>query len=122
MNIKELLNSDDFFKKSQIERLHLVENFKLTEKNCKIGNYVLCFENEAFANDYSKLFIKYYNFKPKKIKSIKIGSKYLILDYKDRKIKIINDLGKKHWYSIDRFLYSLKIERKEKLKNLMSKK
>ena len=122
MNIKELLNSDDFFKKSQIERLHLVENFKLIEKNCKIGNCVLCFENEAFANDYSKLFIKYYNFKPKKIKSIKIGSKYLILGYKDRKIKIINDLGKKHWYSIDRFLYSLKIERKEKLKNLMSKK
>ena len=45
-----------------------------------------------------------------KCKTISIGNKYSILEVNGDQIKIKNNSGIKKWYSVNRFLYSIKIE------------
>jgi len=113
---------EEFLKKDQFEKRELLFRFMLTEKNCKIGNKVFCFETEPICADKSKYFYNSRQSKNNQIKSITIGKGYEILDYDSDKgtIKILNDNGKKMWYHIKRFIYDLKIERKEKLERLNS--
>ena len=117
MNLIKLLNSKKFKKLDQFERRDLLKKYILQDKECKIGLKVLCFQEEFLIGEKNKWMYKKYT-KQKTVKNVSVGSQYEIIDYKDGKIKIENDESKKLWYTIDRFLYSLKIERKEKLKKL----
>lgn len=115
MNIHKLLSSKKYNLLDQFQRRKLLEKYILQNKDCKRGIKVLCFELETIINDKHKFFYKKYG---RKRKVLTIGKEYTIIDYKEGKIKIENDEGKKLWYTTDRFLYSLKIERREKLKKL----
>lgn len=114
MSIIELVQSEKFKKIDQFEKRKCINKYILTESNCKIGSNVLCFELETICqNRY------YYNRGSNiKIQNMTIGKFYKILDYKNYKVKMINDIGVEHWYTIKRFLGSLHFERSEKLKNL----
>lgn len=116
MNIIELINSKNFLKLNQFRRRKILEKYILQNKDCKINSSVICFEKENIINERHKFYYKYG--RAKKISTLTIGKQYKILDHKEDKIKIENDVGKKLWYTIDRFLYSLKIARKEKLEKL----
>lgn len=118
MNIIELIKNEDFLKNDQFEKIRILKNHILTEEYCKIGNPVICFENEIMVSKSSYSFYKQYGIK--NISTLTIGRKYNILDYKDRKkmIKIENDEGNKLWYTINRFLYSVQLERKEKINKI----
>lgn len=116
MNILELITSKSFQDIDQFERRKQVKNFILTKKDCKIGTSIICFEKETIYSEKSRYFYKKYG-KPKC--NVTVGKEYKILDIKSDKIKIENDKGKKLWFSIDRFLYSIKIERKNKLLKLI---
>lgn len=117
MNIRNLLNNKNFLKKDQFDKRKILEKYILTDKNCHIGSSVLCFENETIINEKNKSFYKHYGC-PKHANSITIGKEYKILEHKEGKIKIESDNGKKFWFTINRFLYSLSVERKEKLEKL----
>ena len=117
MDILNLVTSKPFQDKDQFERRKIVKDFILTEKDCKIGINILCFEKETMFDEKSRFFYKKYR-KPKC--SVTVGKQYKILQYKDNKIKIENDKGKKLWFSMERFLYSIKLERKDKLLKLKS--
>ncbi len=117
MNIRNILKNKKFLKKDQFEKREILKDYILTDNRCIIGSTVLCFENEVVVSDKSKSFYKYYGC-PKHTNSITIGNQYKILDHKKGKIKVESDNGKKFWFTINRFLYSLNMERKEKLKKL----
>lgn len=116
MNIINLLNNENFLKIDQFERRKILKNYILTDKNCRIGVKVICFEKEIISNN------KFFYNKSKNHKQVStttIGKIYEILAYKkEGLIKIENDGGIKRWYSIGRFLYLLQLERKEKLEKL----
>ena len=109
-----IMNNELFSKLNQFERKNLLKEHILTDTNCKIGTNIMCFESEIIVEDKNKYFYRYV----KKVKSITVGKYYQIIDHKEGKIKILNDFQKNVWYTIDRFLYSIKFERKEKLKKL----
>jgi hypothetical protein len=111
------LKNEKFLKRDQFDKRKILERYILTDKNCSIGSSVICFENETIINEKNKYFYKHYG-KPKQANSITIGKQYNILDHKEGKIKIESDNGKKFWFTINRFLHSLKIERREKLEKL----
>lgn len=117
MNITELLSSKKFLKKDQFQRKKQLDRYILQDKQCKIGLKVLCFQQETLINEKNKWMYKKYG-KQKVVTTVSVGTQYQIIDYKEGKIKIINDEGKNMWYTIDRFIYSLQLERKEKLKKL----
>lgn len=116
MNIFELIVNKKFLKKDQFQKSKILDKYLLTEEYCKKGNFVICFEVEVLVN--SKNYYYYKRCGAKKISTLTIGKKYEIIDYKNGKIKIINDEGNKLWYAIGRFIFSLQLERKEKLKKL----
>lgn len=116
MNVLALIVDEKFLKKDQFQKTKILEKYLLKEEYCKIGNAVICFENEIMVSSKSYSFYKQYG--AKHISTLTIGKQYKILDYKEDKIKIENDHGNKLWYTIDRFVYSLQLERKEKLKKL----
>lgn len=119
MNITELLSSKKFLKKDQFQRKKQLDKYILQDKQCKIGLKVLCFQQETLIGEKNKWMYKKYG-NQKVVTTVSVGTQYEIIDYKKGKIKIINDEGNKLWYTIDRFLYSLQLERKEKLKKLKS--
>lgn len=116
MNVVELITDKKFIKKDQFQKAKILEKYILTEEYCKNGNIVICFENEIIISAKSYTFYKQYG--AKHISTLTIGKEYKIIEYKDKQIKIINDQGNKLWYTINRFIYSLQLERKEKLKKL----
>jgi hypothetical protein len=79
----------------------------------------LCFELETICDDKYRYFYNQSNHT--KLKNMTIGKFYKILDYKNNKVRLINDIGKPQWYTIKRFLRSLQFERSEKLKKYMKK-
>jgi hypothetical protein len=81
-----------------------VKKHILTESYCNIGSNILCFELEIICDDKCKYF--YNHATNKKIKYMTIGKFYEILDYKNNKVKLFNDIGEPHWYTIRRFLKS----------------
>jgi hypothetical protein len=102
-------------KKDQFEKRKILKSYILTDKKCKIGRKVICFETETVV----KQKFKYDEYvKGRKSCDVTIGKEYSILDYKDGKIKIESDSGKKNWFTINRFLFTLNMERLEKLKKL----
>ena len=114
MDIYRLLTDEDFLKKDQFERRRILENFILSNKDCKIGIEVTCFEKEIVsANKYF-----YHKSTNHKLINLTVGNNYKILDHKKDKIKIENDDGQKVWYTTNRFIFSLKMERLEKLKKI----
>ena len=115
MNVIQILNSKEYLNKDQFEKRKLLEEYILTDKDCKIGTNVLCFEKETIVSERNRYFYKQVG---KHKCNVTIGKQYRILDHKESKIKIENDSGKKLWFSINRFLYYLKLERKEKLNKL----
>jgi len=115
MNIVNLLNTENYLKKDQFEKRKIFKKYILSDKKCKIGSSVICFEIETVVKNN----FKYNDYvKGKKGCDLTIGKQYNILDHKEGKIKIEGDNGKKSWFTIVRFLYSLSIERKEKLDKL----
>jgi len=76
---------------------------------------IICFEDEPIIPEKSKFF---YTKGENKIKTVTIGKEYFILSSNNGLIKLKNDRGFKYWYTPDRFLYSLKMERKEKLQKI----
>lgn len=118
MNILQIVKTKKFSKLDQFQRRKLVSDFILNEKDCKVGTKVICFETEAIVNEKNKFFYNIHGKGRAAASYISIGNEYSIIEYKDGKIKIENDDGRKLWYTINRFLYSLKIERKEKLKKI----
>jgi hypothetical protein len=113
----QLLNDKNFLKKDQFQKREIFKKYILTNKNCKIGTKIICFEKETLSN------IKYFYNKinnHKQVHYITIGKEYQILDHKEGKVKILNDANKKCWCAIGRFLYSIQLERKEKLKKLQN--
>jgi hypothetical protein len=119
MNITKLLSSKKFENLDQFERNDLLNKYVLQDKQCKIGLKVLCFQKEVLLGEKNKWMYKKYT-KPKVVTSVSVGTEYEVIEHKEGKIKIINDKGNKLWYTIDIFFYSLKLERKEKLKKLKS--
>jgi len=117
MNIRQLLKDEDFLRKDQFERREILKNYILTDKNCRIGIKVVCFEKEVISNS------RYFYNKSKNHKQVNtttLGETYEILDHKRGQIKIENDGGIIRWYAIARFLFLLQYERLEKLKKLQN--
>jgi hypothetical protein len=117
MNLIKILSSKKFERLDQFEKNKLLNKYILQDKDCKIGLKVLCFQKEVLMDEKNKWMYKKYG-KQKVVTTISVGTQYTVIDYKEGKIKIINNEGKNMWYTIDRFLYSLKLERKEKLKKI----
>jgi len=115
MDILKLVKSKPFSMKDQFQRRDMLAKYILTDKDCRIGSNVLCFEKETIVSDNSRYFYKRYGRHKCKVT---VGKQYQILDHKEGKIKIENDEGRKLWFSIHRFLYYLKLERKEKIQKL----
>jgi hypothetical protein len=118
MNIHQLLHDKDFLKKDQFEKRDILEKYILSDQNCKIGISVLCFEKEIIFSANNRYFYKRYT---RHICDVTIGKQYKILAHKKGKIKIENNSGRKLWFSINRFLFYLKLERKEKLDKILIK-
>lgn len=114
MNVIKLVKSKSFKEKDQFQKRDLVKNYMLQEESCHIGSRVMCFEIEPIVKDRDRFFYSRYGIK--KVKNMTIGKFYTILEYKNKKIKLLNDIDKPHWFTINRFLYTLKLERKDKLK------
>lgn len=115
MNIPNLLKNENFLKKDQFEKRKILSKYILTDKDCHIGRKVLCFEYETVV----KQKFKYEDYvKGRKGCDVTIGKEYNILEHKEGKIKIESDSGKKSWFTLNRFLYPLNIERREKLEKL----
>jgi hypothetical protein len=117
MNILELLNNKNFLKNDQFDKREILKKYILTDDRCIIGSEVICFENETIISDKNKSFYKHYG-NARRAHNITIGKLYKILEHKDGKIKIESDNGKKFWFTVNRFLYSLNMMRKDKLKKL----
>jgi hypothetical protein len=117
MNLITILSSKEFERLDQFERNELLNRYILQDKDSKIGLKVLCFQKEVLIGEKNKWMYKKYS-KQKVVTTISVGIQYEVIDFKEDKIKIINDEGKNMWYTIDRFLYSLQLERKEKLKKI----
>lgn len=116
MNILKTINSENFKKLNQFEKRKLVQKHILIEKFCQIGTYAICFDLETICDEKNMYF--YLKAKPHLVNNITIGKLYKILKYKNNKIKLENDIGKSHYYSIKRFIRTLKLERKLKLLKL----
>jgi len=119
MSVIALVNSKKFKKKSQFKKRKLVREHILKEENCKIGLNVMCFEIENIVADsyqwsYNKINKKF----RKNIQNMTIGSYYKIINFGKNKVKLKNDIGVSHWYSVNRFLNSIQMERQEKLYKL----
>lgn len=117
MSILDIFNNKNFEEKDQFQKRKLLKKYILKEKDCKVGIRVICFEKETIIDEKHKYFYRRYG-KSNTINSLTIGKTYTIIDFRNDKIKIENDLGKKLWYTTNRFLYSLKILRKEKLEKI----
>jgi len=121
MDLIKKINSQEVRSKTQIERRRMLKDKILQRSQSRIGLSVICFENEGIESDqtfmYKRAFIPYKTI-PKKV-PLTIGKFYTILEIKKDEIKVKNDLGKKVWYTIKRFLYTIKYERCEKLKNII---
>lgn len=115
MNITNLLKNEIFLKKDQFEKRKILKKYILKDKDCIIGNELICFENEIVVKN--KFNYEQY-VKGHKISTVTIGKSYRILDYKNGKVKLQGDNGKKSYYTINRFIYCLALERKEKLEKL----
>lgn len=129
MTIQDLINNvelqkdkdrrfSDYLNKDQFERRKLLSKYILQPKNCKIGISVICFEDENFIEDKNKFFYNKIQSRNNKLKHITIGKSYKILEINDGSIKISNNDGSKLWYTMKRFIYSIKLERQEKLKQI----
>jgi hypothetical protein len=116
MNIQKLLRNKNFLNTNQFRKRKLLENYILKSENCKIGLKVICFEIENLVDEKNKFF--YNQTTHKSIKGLTVGKVYEIIDINSDRIKIECDSGDKRWYTINRFFYSLKIERYEKLKKI----
>lgn len=117
MNIQKLLNNKIFLNTSQFYKREVLDKYILKEENCKIGKKVICFETEYILSEENKFFYKQSTIK--KVKTLTIGKEYEIIDIRNNgNIKIKNDNGNKLWYTPNRFLYSLKLERKAKLEKI----
>jgi len=110
-------------RKNQIERRLFLTDHIADNKYCKMGVCVICFETEPMEPD-ANLWWYQNGYKPRRTDvedaKLTIGKKYIILAVNNVKkmIKVENDIGNKKWYSMKRFLYTLKLERAEKLKKL----
>jgi len=119
MSVLELVNSKKFKNKNQFKKRELVREHILIEENCRIGLRVMCFEIETLVGDGYQW--SYYRINKKFRKSIQnmtIGNYYKIIDFKNNKVKLINNIGISHWYSVNRFINSIQMERQEKLYKL----
>lgn len=116
MNIQEILQSKKFLDTDQFKKRNILKEYILTNNDCRIGTIVICFDTETICKDVNKYFYDYS--KNKKLQTLTIGKEYKILNHTDGKIKIINDKGKNVWCAINRFVYSISIERKNKLNKL----
>ena len=114
MILQQWLNNPEFLQKNQFEKRELLKRCILIDKFCIIGKMVVCFEIETIYLDKNSRFYK------QGIKScdLTIGKSYKIIYHKKGNIKISNDSNKDVWCSVNRFIYSIKYERKEKLKNI----
>lgn len=120
MNIQKLLKNKKFLNTSQFYKREVLDKYILKEENCKIGTKIICFETETIVSEKNKFFYKQVTIK--KVKTLTIGKEYEIIDVRnDGNIKIKNDNGHKLWYTTNRFLYSLKLERKAKLEKINKK-
>jgi len=117
MNITELLKSDDFLNTDQFYKRRKLKKYILEYKDCKIGLNVLCFDDEVIILEKNRFFYNKSKNK-KKIKTLSIGKEYVIIECKEGTIQIKNDNGHKLWYTPNRFLLSLKMERKQKLEKI----
>ncbi len=111
MVLQQWLNNPEFLEKDQFEKRKILKRSILSDKYCVIGKTYICFDNENYCSDR-----KYYN--PSSHCNLTIGKSYEILDHKIGKIKILNDQNRKFWSTINRFMYSVKYERRDKLKNI----
>jgi len=114
MILQQWLNSQDFLEKDQFEKRKILKRCILTDKFCIIGKTVICFETERYCNENNK---RYYDPSIKGC-NLTIGKSYNILDHNIGKIKVLNDNNKKVWCTIKRFIYSIKYERRDKLKQI----
>jgi hypothetical protein len=114
MGIVEQITEEVFIKKSYTQKRKLVSKYLLIKENCRKDIKVICFENKSIHDNFYFNGFKH-NIKPVEIT---IGKIYIVLDTNYDQIKIENDSGKKLWYTMNRFLYSLKLERKEKITKL----
>lgn len=116
-NIITAIRSKDFKKLDQFQKRELLHEHILTEDKCCVGLRVMCYDIETYVNPKAKYFYARYSIK--KIGNMTIGKVYVIEDYRgSNKIKLTNDIGKQHWYQIRRFIHSIKIERRNKLKQI----
>ena len=123
---KKVINKN-FINKNQIEKRKILEEHLLNEKTAKKGIKVLCFEDREVEPDQNLYIYQIFKKKNKTYTpnlstcvGITIGKYYEVLDIKPGEIKILNDLGHNKWYRHKRFIYSLKMERSEKIKKIQS--
>lgn len=119
MSVIALVNSKKFKKKNQFRKRELVREHILKEENCKIGLNVMCFEIETIVSDnYQWSYDRIHKNYRKCIQNMTIGGYYKIINFGKNKVKLENDIGVSHWYSVNRFLNSIQMERQEKLYKL----
>jgi len=118
MNIIERIKSKDFLKLDQFAKRKEVKHCLLKVNDCKNGTKVLCFEDGALIDEKYRSYFKFKGITPSTKVHLTIGKTYTIIDSKENKIKLQGDNGFINWFSIKRFVFTLKIERKEKLKKI----
>jgi len=109
---------ENFLDSDQFQRRKLLSNYILNDSESRIGRTVICFERETIISEKNKNYHNKQTLINNAIRTLTVGKEYKIIDQKEHRVKVENDNGKKLWYTIDRFIFSLKTERKEKLKNL----
>lgn len=118
MNIVERIKSKDFLKLDQFTKRKEVNHCMLKINDCKIGLKVLCFEDGTLIDEKYRSYFKFRGFSPTAKVHLTIGKTYIIIDKKEDKIKLKGDNDYINWFSIKRFVFTLKLERKEKLKKI----
>jgi len=111
MILQQWLNNPDFLDKNQFEKRKVLKRSILSDKYCLVGKTYICFDNENYCSN-----MRFYS--SNSYCNLTIGKSYEILDHKIGKVRILNDSNKKIWTTINRFIYSIKYERKDKLKKI----
>lgn len=111
-----LVRNDDFKRIDQFHKRDLIGDNILTKDICTIGIDVLCYDLEAYCDKKNRYF--YNKQTTHTTKYLTIGKFYKVINQKEDKIKIINDKGHKKWYHMRRFIYSLRLERRDKIKKI----
>ena len=112
MILQQWLNNPDFLGKDQFEKRKILKRCLLSDKYCVVGKTYICFDNETYCSD------KRFYYHSSNHCGLTIGKSYEVFSHKPGKIKILNDNNKYVWTTINRFMYSIKYERKDKLKKI----